>query len=135
MSQGSVSLLNISASDNDDTREHKVCEFAHKGDTEFTAWKDKCISEGVKGIQDRDNLVNNYTDGGKRKPKNPDTFAPPISYMKECGVFKPLPSTTNPLGLCHFYRMDSPCVSTLAPPKPPATAAHVNSLLMLTKMQ
>ena len=54
--------------------------------------------------------------------------------MKECGVFKPLQSTTNALGLCHFYRMDSANVSMLPPPKQPATMDHVKSLLFLTNM-
>ena len=99
------------------------------------AWKDKCISEGVKGIQERGNTVNDYTDSGKRRPKNPDPLGPPISYMKERGVFQPLPSMTNSLGLCRFYHMDPASMSMLTPLKPPATAEHVKSLLTLTKTQ
>ena len=56
--QGSMSLLDISATDDEDTRKHKVCELAHKSDTEFAAWKDKLIGEGVKGIQEWDSMVN-----------------------------------------------------------------------------
>ena len=120
VSQGSMSLLDISATDDEETRKSKACDLAHKSDTDFAAWKDKLISEGVKGIHERDNTVNDYTDGGKRRrPKNPDPLGPPVSYMKEHGVFKPLQSTTNPLGLCHFYHVDSANMSTLAPPKPP----------------
>ena len=70
---------------------------------------------------------------GSRRILTP--LAPPISYMKECGLFLPLPSTTNPLELCHFYRVDPANASTLSPPKPPAMAEHVKSLLLLTKMQ
>ena len=55
--------------------------------------------------------------------------------MKEHGVFQPLPSMMNPLGLCHFYHADPSIVSTLTSPKPPATAEHVKSLLLLKKMQ
>ena len=55
--------------------------------------------------------------------------------MKERRVFQPLPSTTNSLGLCHFYHMDPSNASTLTPSKPPAMAEHVKSLLLLTKMQ
>ena len=55
--------------------------------------------------------------------------------MKECGVFQPLPSTTNPLGLCCFYPMDPVRLSTLAPPKSPAMAEHLKGLLLLAKMQ
>ena len=78
VSQGSMSLLDISATDNEDTHKCKACELARKSDTDFVAWKEKLISEGVKGIQERDSMVNDYTDGGKRKPKNPDPLGPPF---------------------------------------------------------
>ena len=114
---------------------HKACELAYKSDIDFVVWKDKLIHEGVTGIQEWDSMVNDYADGGKRRAKNPDPLGPPISYMKECGVFQPLPSMTNPLGLCHFYPMDPASVSTLAPPKSPATVEHLKGLLLLAKMQ
>ena len=79
-------------------------------------------------------MVNDYADG-KRKPKNPDFLGPPVSYMEERGVFKPLPSTTNPLGLCHFYPTDPTIVPMLPAPKPPAKVDHIRSLLILTKTQ
>ena len=79
-------------------------------------------------------MVNDYADG-KRKPKNPNFFGPPVSYMEERGVFKPLPSTTNPLGLCHFYPVDPTIVPTLTAPKPPAKVDHIKSLLILAKTQ
>ena len=44
-------------------------------------------------------MVNDYADGGKRRPKNPDSLGPPVSYMKERGVFQPLPSMTNSFGV------------------------------------
>ena len=52
VSQGSVSLLDISALDNENTHKHKAHELARKCDIEFMAWKDKLIGEGVKGIQE-----------------------------------------------------------------------------------
>ena len=55
--------------------------------------------------------------------------------MEECGVFKPLPSTTNPLGLCHFYPTDPTIVPTLTAPKPPAKVDYIRSLLTLAKTQ
>ena len=78
-------------------------------------------------------MVNDYMDG-KRKPKNPDPLGPPISYMEEHGVFQPLASTTNPLGLCHFYHADSN-VTAPKTPKPPATVEHVKKLLLLASTQ
>ena len=47
VSQGSMSLLDISATDNDDTRKCKARELAHKSDTDFAAWKEKLVSEGM----------------------------------------------------------------------------------------
>ena len=135
ISQGSMSLLDISATDDEDTRKCKARELARKSDTDFAAWKDKLIHEGVMGIQEWDSMVNDYADGGKRRPKNPDPLGPPVSYMKECGVFQPLPSMMNPLGLCHFYPMDPVSMSMLAPLKSPAMAEHLKGLLLLMKMQ
>ena len=55
----------------------KARELARKSDTDFAAWKEKLISEGMKGIEEWDSMVNDYTDG-KRKPKNPDPLGPPF---------------------------------------------------------
>ena len=52
MSQGSMSLLDISVSDDEDTHKHKACEVACKNDTDFMAWKDKLISDGMMGLQE-----------------------------------------------------------------------------------
>ena len=133
VSQGSMSLPDISTADDEDSRKHKVHEHACKSDTDFMAWRDKLICEGTTGIQEQDSTVNDYADAGKRSPKNPDTIGPPISYMKECGVFQPLPSTMNPLGLCHFYPVDPSSLSTLPPLKPLANNDHLKSLLVLAK--
>ena len=78
ISQGSMSLLDISATDNEDTCKCKACELAHKSDIDFAAWKDILICEGVAGIQEQDSTVNDYADGGKRRPKNPDSVGPPF---------------------------------------------------------
>ena len=87
----------------------------------------------MAGIEEQDKTVNGYADPGKRRPKNLDTIGPPISYMKERRVFQPLPSMTNPLGLCWFYAADPSTLSMLAPPKPPAMEVHLNNLLVLAK--
>ena len=76
VSQGSIPLLDISSTDDEETRKCKARELVRKSDTAFAAWKEKQISEGVKGIEERDQMVNDYMDG-KRKPKNPDTLGPP----------------------------------------------------------
>ena len=80
VSQGSIPLLNISAADDEETRKRKARDLARRSDTDFAAWKEKQISEGMKGIEEWDNMVNDYTDG-KRKPKNPDTTWPPPRFL------------------------------------------------------
>ena len=113
-----MSLLDISTTDNEDTHKCKACELARKSDTDFMAWKEKLISEGVKGIQEWDSMVNDYADSGKRRPKNPDTLRPPHSLHEGTwGIPAPALHDMNPLGLCHFYPMDPASVSTLAPLK------------------
>ena len=47
VSQGIMSLLDISVSDDEDTRKCKAREVARKNDTDFAAWKDKLISDGM----------------------------------------------------------------------------------------
>ena len=61
VSQGSIPLLDISASDNDETRKHKVHEYARRSDTAYAAWKEKQTSDGTEGIEEWDQMVNNYT--------------------------------------------------------------------------
>ena len=87
VSQGSIPLLNISATDDEETRKCKARELARRSDTDFAAWKEKQISEGMKGIEEWDNMVNDYTDG-KRKPKNPDSpWPPPFPTWRNAGCF------------------------------------------------
>ena len=57
---------------------------------------------GWLGIQEQDRTVNDYADPGKKRPKNPDTIGPPVSYMKECRVFQPLPSMNESFGVVSF---------------------------------
>ena len=129
VSQGSIPLLDISASDDDETHKCKARDYVHKSDMAYAAWKEKQISDGVEGIEERDQMVNDYTDG-KKRPKNPDPLGPPVSYMEDRGVFQPLTSPTNSFGLCHFYRTD-PNVPLPSSPVLPATAEHVKRLLLL----
>ena len=77
VSQGNMSLLDISVSDNEDTHKCKAHELAHKSDTDSAAWKDKLIINGMMDLQEWDNVVNNYADSRKRRPKNPDYFGTP----------------------------------------------------------
>ena len=130
-----MSLLDISTMDDKDTHKCKACELARKNYTDFAAWRDKLICDRVAGIQEWDKTVHDFADPGKKRPKNPDTIGPPVSYTKECGVFQPLPSMMNPLGLCHFYPTDPSSLSMLMPPKSPTSVDYLNNLLVLAKSQ
>ena len=90
VSQGTVSLLDISVSNDEDTHKCKAREVAHKNDTNFAAWKDKLISDGTTGLQERDNVVNDYADG-KRKPKNPNFLGPLSLIWKNVGSLSHYP--------------------------------------------
>ena len=59
-------------------------------------------ARGKEGIAQCDKGVNDYANGGK-PCKAPDKIGPPVAYMEGHGVFKPLDTTANPLGLCWFY--------------------------------
>ena len=102
VSQGSIPLLDISASDDDETRKRKACELARRSDTAFATWKEKQISDGVKGIEEWNQMVNDYTDG-KRKPKNPDPLGPPpLPTWRNVGSFSLWPLQPILLGYVIF---------------------------------
>ena len=86
VSQVSIPLLNISATDDEETCKRKAREHACRSDTDFTVWKEKEVNKGMKGIEEQDKMVNDYTDG-KRKPKNPDTLGPPFPTWRNVGCF------------------------------------------------
>ena len=93
-------------------------ELARKSDTDFVAWKDKLIRDGVTGIQERDRSVNDYADAGKRRPKNPDTIGPPC-FLHEgmWGVSAPALYDES-LGVMSLLpHADPSSLSTLPPPE------------------
>ena len=84
VSQGSIPLLDISASDDDETRKRKAHDYARRRDTAYAAWKEKQTSDGVKGMEERDQMVNDYTDG-KRRPKILTLSAPLFPTWRTAG--------------------------------------------------
>ena len=79
-----------------------------------------------------DKGVNDYANGG-RPSKAPDKIGPPYSYMEERGVFKPLDTIVNPLGLCRFYRTDPHQSNIITGPKSAASTRKIKRLLELAK--
>ena len=49
--------------------------------------------------------------------------------MEVHGVFKPLDTTTNPLGLCQFYCTNPETLKSISTPKSPASVCRVKRLL------
>ena len=89
LSQGTVSLLDISNSDNEEACKAAAHETVHKSDVQYGAWQDEQIHQGNEGIAQHDKQVDHYADAG-RPNKALDKIGPPLSYMEEHGVFKPL---------------------------------------------
>ena len=101
VSQGSIPLLDISASDDDETRKRKAREYARRNDTAYAAWKEKQTCDGIKGIEEWDQMVNDYMDE-KRRPKNPDPLGPPFPTWRNAGCFSHWPLQPILLGYVTF---------------------------------
>ena len=78
ISQGSVSLLDLSATDDEDTHKRKVHELACKGNIDFASWKDSLTHEEIKVMAEWDSMVNDYADGGKRSPRTLTPWGLPL---------------------------------------------------------
>ena len=63
----------------------------------------------------------------------PDYVGPPISYMEECGVFKPAESINNLRGLCRLYHMSPGKANVLVGPKSAASARSIHLLIKIAK--
>ena len=109
LSQGMMSLPNISASD-EDTRKAIARKAAWQSDVQYGNWQDEQICQGNNSISQWDKMAHDYTEVGKTS-KAPDN-------MEECGAFKPLDTTGNPLGLCQFYCTDPETAKSVPAPKP-----------------
>ena len=117
LSQGTLSLLDISTSDNEEARKATAHKTAHKSDIQYGTWWDEQICQGNEGIAQCDKQVNDYADSG-RPSKAPDKIGPPLPYMEECGVFKPLDTiAVKPLGLCRFYQTNPQKSNIITGPK------------------
>ena len=132
LSRGTVSLPDISASNDEDTRKVIAHETMQKSDVQYGNWRDEQICQGNEGISQWDKGIYDYAN--IRKPcKAPDKIRAPLAYMEECGVFKPLDTTANLLGLCQFYHTDPETLKSTSTPKSPASVHRVKQLLEKAK--
>ena len=128
LSQGTLSLPDISASDNEDTHKAIVCETVCKSDIQYSNWRDNQICQGDDNSSQWDKMTHDYAKVRKTS-KAPDNIGPPLTYMEECGAFKPLDTIANPLGLCRFYCANPATAKSVPAPKSPATTHKVKRML------
>ena len=132
LSQGTVSLPDISASDDEDAHKAIACKATQKSDVQYGNWQDEQIHHGNEDIAQQDKGIYDYANIGK-PCKAPDKIGPPLAYMEECGVFKPLDTMANPLGLCWFYCTDPETLESVSALKSPASIYRVKCLLEKAK--
>ena len=60
-------------------------------------------------------------------------LGPPLSFMEECGMFKPLDTIANPLGLCRFYQTNPQKSNVITGLKSTASTRKIKHLLELAK--
>ena len=65
--------------------------------------------------------------------KAPDKIGPPLTYMEECRVFKPVETIDNPMGLCRFYQMSSKKSNVLTGPKSADWTRKIHDMIKLAK--
>ena len=63
----------------------------------------------------------------------PDEIGPPLTYMEEHGVFKPMEAINNPMGLCRFYRMTPKKSNVLTGPKLADCACKIQGMVEMAK--
>ena len=128
-----ISLTGFSKSDTEGVHvATAVHEKACLGDVLYATWCDNQIHKGNDEIKQCDSMVCDHPQFGKRC-EAPDQVGPPISYMEELRVFKPVVSTNNPMGLCRFYRMSPEKANVLVGPKSAECARRIHHLIEIAK--
>ena len=86
----------------------------------------------TRTVKRRDSSVHDHPLLGKCC-EAPDYIGPPISYMEERRVFKPVESINNLRGLCRFYHMSPGKANVLVGPKSAASARRIHLLIEIAK--
>ena len=98
----------------------------------YTSWRNVQIHQGHFGIEQHDKTVCDHPLPGKHC-EAPDQVGPPISYMKEHGVFKPTKFINKPMGLCQFYRTSPEKSNVLTGPKLADCACKIYRMIEITR--
>ena len=64
----------------------KRVDYAHRSDTAYAAWKEKQTSDGIKGIEEQDQMVNDYTDRKEKAQKSRPSWPPCFLHGGPWGV-------------------------------------------------
>ena len=127
-----LSLLDISNSDNDETRKAAAHDKACQSDVLYATWRDRQIHQGNDDIAQCDQRVCDHADIGKCC-EAPDEIGPPLTYMEERRVFKPAEAINNPMGLCQFYRTSPKKSNVLTGPKSANCAHKIQGMVEIAK--
>ena len=109
-----------------------MCRKGHQNDALYAAWRDLQIHQVNYEIGWHDQRVCDHPLAGKCC-EAPDLVGPPLSYMEECGVFKPAESINNPMGLWRFYRTSPKKSNVLTGPKSAECACRIYSMVEIAK--
>ena len=76
--------------------------------------------------------MHDHADVGKLC-KPPDKIGPPLTYMEEHGVFKPLDTIDNPMGFCRFYWTSSKKSNVFIGLKSADSTCKIQDMIKLAK--
>ena len=123
----STILPELNSKDSEEEWETSCCSFAHHMDADFSTWRDKKISQGLKQWDERNKMTWDHVESGK-EAKCPDPLGMLLDYMESQVVFESIKMSE--YDLCCFYKVglsgDFPEFPT---PHEPATSDHVCSFL------
>ena len=127
-----LSLLDISNSDTEEVCMAAACKKACQSDVLYATWRDLQICQGNNEIGQCDLTVCEHPHAGKHC-EAPNQIGPPLSYMEEHGVFKPVKSINNPMEPCQFYRMSPEKSNVLTGLKSAECARRIYGMVEIAK--
>ena len=122
-----TSLPELDSKDSEEEWKMSCHSFAHHMDADFSMWRDKKISQGLKQWDERDKMTCDHAEPGK-EVKCPDPLGMPLDYMESHRVFESIKMSK--YDLCRFYKVGlSGNLPEFPTPCEPATSNHVHSIL------
>ena len=97
-----ISLPELNSKDSEEEWKTNHYSFACHMDADFSVWRDKKNSEGLKQWNKWKKMTCNHVDPCK-EVKYPDPLGTPLDYMERYGTFKPV--KTSEYDLHHFYQV------------------------------